>query len=297
MHHARLLSSILLVLLFTIQSSCLAQSESAELQFRVMSFNIRYGTAEDGSNSWDNRKEFLLRTITDYDPDLLGTQECLLFQAEFLRAGLPDHGFVGVGRDDGASGGEMCAVFYRKSMFEKLDEGHFWLSERPDSVASKSWDSALTRMASWIQVQTVSEDSMRLFFVNTHFDHVGEEARIRSAELLLERMVGMAGNLPVIMTGDFNAPADTEVEGPYRVLAGREGILIDTYRALHARAGDEGTFNAFRGDMTGPRIDWILVTPTLKPVEAEIIRRMPECRFPSDHFPVTAVVRLNTARF
>jgi endonuclease/exonuclease/phosphatase family metal-dependent hydrolase len=288
---------ILLLLVGMIPSRCLAQGEATDLQLRVMSFNLRYGAAADGKNAWDNRKESLLKTIIDYDPDLLGTQECLLSQAEFLRAGLPEHGFVGVGRDDGASGGEMCAIFHRKSLFKKLDEGHFWLSETPDSVASKSWDSSLTRMTSWIEVQTLGADSARLFFMNTHFDHVGEEARIRSAELLLERMEGMSGGLPVIMAGDFNAPADPETDGPYRVLVGREGILVDTYRALHAPSGDEGTFNAFRGEMTGPRIDWILVTPALKPVEAEILRRMRNCRFPSDHFPVTAVVRLDTARF
>src|SRR6478735_1787061 len=120
---------------------------------RVMSFNIRYGTARDGDNHWDKRKDFLATTITAFDPDLLGTQETLAFQRDFLTEKLKGHAAFGAGRDDGKDRGEMAALFYRTARFEKLAGGHFWLSETPDRVGSKGWDAALPRIASWVKLK------------------------------------------------------------------------------------------------------------------------------------------------
>src|SRR5688572_16029338 len=74
-------------------------------EIRVMSFNIRYGTAKDGDDHWDKRKDFVAQTIRTFNPDLLGTQETLDFQAAYLREQLPGYTFVGAGRDDGKSKG------------------------------------------------------------------------------------------------------------------------------------------------------------------------------------------------
>ncbi len=276
---------------------------------RVMSFNIRYGTAPDGENAWEHRRDLLLETIVTFDPDLLGTQECLQLQAEFLQARLPGRSFVGVGRDDGRQAGEMCAIFYRSDRFEQLDAGHFWLSETPDEVASKSWDAALTRIVSWVRLRD-KVSAQPLVFFNTHFDHMGQAARRESAGLLLQKVREIAGDLPRIVTGDFNADADPITDGPYRVLlgvarkpgrgssggpGGESGPpplgLTDTYRAVHPRrAAGEGTFNGFTGDASGQRIDWILTSPGWKVLEAGIDRTQRDGRYPSDHFPVTAVV-------
>ncbi len=120
---------------------------------RVMSFNIRYGTAADGENHWDRRKEFLAETIAAFDPDLLGTQETLAFQRDYLAERLKGYTAYGAGRDDGRERGEMAAVFFRAGRFEKLDGGHFWLSEKPDVAGSKSWDAALTRIVTWLKLR------------------------------------------------------------------------------------------------------------------------------------------------
>ncbi len=271
-----------------------AESMDAPLPIRVMSFNIRYAAAQDGGDSWSNRRDALLSTIREFGPDLLGTQECLKEQGEWLLERLPEYGFVGVGREDGRQGGEMCAIFYRRGRFEEAASGHFWLSETPDSVGSRGWDCALPRMVTWVQLRERGDSLSMICHFNTHFDHVGVEGRRRSAELLRARILQVAGDLPVLVTGDFNAPADTTESGPYRILcAGEEPRLIDCYRALHATSEGEGTYHAFRGETEGARIDWILVAPDHldRVLEASIIRTKREGRWPSDHYPVTSEMR------
>src|SRR5688572_30355099 len=130
-----------------------AAAARADATLRVMSFNIRYGTAKDGPNHWDLRRDLLVDTIRKFDPDLLGTQETLLEQAEYLAEKFPQYDWLGVGRDDAKRKGESVAIFWRKDRFEKLDAGHFWLSETPEVPGSKSWDTALTRMTTWVKLR------------------------------------------------------------------------------------------------------------------------------------------------
>ena len=253
---------------------------------KVMSFNIRYGAADDGDDSWPLRRALVAETIRSFGPHLLGVQECLDFQATFLREALPDHGFVGVGRDDGHQKGEMCGIFYRRAYFDLLDSGHFWLSPTPDQPGSLGWDAALTRMASWAKLRTRGPGAREFIFCNTHFDHVGREARRQSAGVLDRRLRRIAGKLPVILCGDFNADADSALDGPFAVL--RRAGWQDTY---HGPAQDSGTFNAFRGKTGGPRIDWILTRGEDLRGQGSIVRLGRAGRFPSDHFPVTARIK------
>lgn len=275
-------------------------------ELRVMTFNIRYGTAPDGENAWEKRRELLVETIRAFQPDLLGTQECLAGQAEFLRGALPGYGCVGVGRDDGKLAGEMCAVFYREDRLQLAAEGHFWLSETPEIAGSRGWDAALPRIVSWARLRDRADTLRTLVCFDTHFDHVGEAARLASAKLLRARAQAVAGGAPVIILGDFNAPADTDRPGPYTALlgqadeaeeageageAGESLALRDVYRQLHAPRPGEGTFHGFTGGRDGERIDWILATPDWTPLAAAIDHGGRDGRWPSDHFPVTAVLR------
>lgn len=262
---------------------------------RVMSYNIRYGTANDGENHWDKRKEFLLATIKAFDPDLLGTQETLGFQRDYLAAHLPQYDVLGVGRDDGKDAGEMTALYYRRDRFEKLAGGHFWLSETPDVPGSKSWDSSLTRMVTWVKLRDRKAPKLQpLMFFNTHFDHRGVQARLESARLLRRRVAEAGKTCRVILTGDFNAGADSE---PYRAMFGTEGgqsaPLVDVFRLQHpVQTGDEGTFSGFKVSATsGPRIDWIGVVRGWQISEAAIDRTERDGRTPSDHFAMKAVLR------
>jgi endonuclease/exonuclease/phosphatase family metal-dependent hydrolase len=262
---------------------------------RVMSFNIRYGTADDGDNHWNNRHEFVVDTIKAFQPDLLGTQETLAFQRDYLAKQLPDYDAVGVGRDDGQEAGEMMAIYWKRERFEKLDGGHFWLSETPDKVASKSWDTSLPRMVTWVKLRDrTSPHSKPVVWFNTHFDHRGQKARLESAKLLRRKVLEAAAEGLIVVTGDFNAGEDSP---PYQALfapveAGQPQI-VDSYRHRHpSRNNQEGTFSGFDATVTtGARIDWLGVCDRWEIVSAGIDRTQKDGRTPSDHFPVTAVLR------
>jgi endonuclease/exonuclease/phosphatase family metal-dependent hydrolase len=258
---------------------------------RVMSFNVRCGNAADSENRWENRRDLMVETIRRFDPDLLGTQETLQFQAEFLSAQLPAYTRVGRGRDDGHDKGEQVTIFYRTDRFDELATGHFWLSRRPEQPGSRSWDSAITRMVTWAKLRDRKNDGTFLW-LNTHWDHVGVLARYESAQLMRRWLAEHARNVPVIITGDFNCDEDAL---PYRLLLGEDGSepkFTDTYRRVHPqRQPDEASFHAFSGRPEGSRIDWILCSPPFVPMEATIGRAVKNARYPSDHFPVTAILR------
>lgn len=288
--------AVLILLHSLLSIHAAGQTSKRTTDVRVMSFNIRYGTASDGANHWEKRKEFLVETIKAFDPDLLGTQETLLFQRNYLAEELIGYDAFGAGRDDGKERGEMAALYFKRSRFEKTDGGHFWLSETPQQPGSKSWDSALTRMVTWVRLRDRLNPKARpILFFNTHFDHRGAHARLESARLLRRRVTEMGRSSSVIVTGDFNADEGSE---PYRALFdsidGKQSPLGDTYRiAYPQRATNEGTFSGFKVENADKRrIDWIAASRDWHVVKAAIDRASREGSTPSDHFPVTAVVRL-----
>jgi endonuclease/exonuclease/phosphatase family metal-dependent hydrolase len=265
---------------------------AGEAALRVMTFNIRYASAADGENAWDKRKELLLATIRAFDPDLLGTQEVLAEQADFLAEHLAGYTLVGVGRDDGKRRGEFSAILLRIKRFELLASGTFWLSETPEVAGSKSWDSSLPRIATWARLRDRAAGGRELVFLNTHWDHRGDEARTQSGKIIRKWLAENARGAAVVVTGDLNV-ADSHAG--YRSLvdpAGGEPRLADAYRVVHpGEQQDEATFHGFSGRRSGRRIDFILVSRQLDAREAAIDRTSRDGRYPSDHFPVTAVLR------
>lgn len=270
-----------------------AASAVAE-DLRVMSFNVRYGTARDGDNHWDKRKNLAADTVLAFDPDLLGTQETLAFQKDFLAEKMPEYTAIGVGRDSGDDTGEMTALFFKTKRFKVLDQGHFWLSETPSVPGSKSWDTSLTRMCSWVRLEDRNADSKRpILFMNTHFDHRGGEARKQSAKLMRQQADQLGKGCDVVLTGDFNAGEDSD---PYRELftrAPQSTVFLDTYATLRpANEPGEGTFSGFQSsNVQGARIDWIAVRGQWQVEETAIVRAEINGRTPSDHFPITAVLK------
>jgi len=274
-------------LTLTAMSAWAVQGGSSEQPgVAVMSFNLRYGTADDGDNSWRYRREFVFDVIREAAPGIIGTQEALSFQLDELRGALPEYAKVGVGRDDGLISGEFSAILYRAAAFDVLENGTFWFSETPDvpSIANY-WGAALPRICSWARF--MEKETGRTFYVyNVHFSSRSREAREKSAALLSDRITAREHEDPVIVTGDFNAGEGSAVMGT--LLVG----LKDSFRVLHPDEVGVGTFNGFRGTTTGDKIDAVLISGEWDVLSAAILRTSQSGKYPSDHFPVVATLRL-----
>lgn len=251
---------------------------------RAMTFNIRLDIASDGANAWPHRRQMVAALIRHEAPDLLGTQEVIVHQKEYLEAQFPDYTFVGVGRDDGEKAGEFSPLAWRNDRFEMLDSGTFWLSPTPE-VPSKGWDAALPRVATWAVLRDLRSGRM-IRVLNTHFDHVGTQARANAARMIAEWAA--EGDMPAIVMGDFNVPTGSE---PYKVLATTAQSGLADARAVSRTPpyGPPGTFTGF--DITtapDTPIDHIFVTPDFAVDDYAVVTQHWGGRLPSDHYPVVA---------
>lgn len=190
------------ILLLLVASYC-ATAQS----LRVMTYNIRYDNPQDPVHSWEKRKSKVLQIINDHRPDVLGVQEALSHQVKDLVGSEKNLAFVGVGRDDGRKAGEFSAIIFRTDRFDLQEHGDFWLSEKPDEPGSIGWDAAHPRIATWALVID-KQEARKILLVNTHLDHIGQEARKRSVELIKSRIAELGYDVPVIITGDFNFTRD-----------------------------------------------------------------------------------------
>src|SRR5688500_2630733 len=197
---------------------------------RVMTFNIRYDNPSDGVNAWPNRKDWVASLVRFHGADVVGVQEALAHMLTDLDARLPGFARVGVGRADGRAEGEFSAILYRAERLELLDSGTFWLSPTPEVPGSKGWDTAIERIATWARFRDRRTGCSHLH-LNTHFDHIGEQARQESARLIRRRIATIADDLPIIVTGDLNADPQS---APYRIftrdtIAGASAALRDAF--------------------------------------------------------------------
>ncbi len=280
--HSRPLVLVILVLLAT------AAAAHAAEPITVMTFNIRYGTANDGENHWTLRRNFLFDVVREQDADVIGLQEALDGQIREIVQAVPAYAVVGVGRDDGKTAGEYSAILVRKDRFHVAEAGTFWFSGTPAVPGSTSWGNRITRICTWARL--IDRDGTPFWFFNVHLDHQSQPSRERSAELLLRRIDARAFPAePVIVTGDFNAGEDNAAI--QTMLAGK--ALVDTFRVLHPEEKRVVTFSGFKMEpIDGPKIDYVLVQPGTEVLSAEIVRTSRDGRYPSDHFPVTARIRL-----
>ena len=271
------MSSLLLSLMLA--APCFAAAD-----LTVMSFNIRYGTANDGDNAWDRRRDIAVEMIRSYNPLAIGTQECLDFQAEYLAQQMPEYRWFGVGREaDGT--GEQMAVLYRAKDVSPIESGNFWLSETPTVPGSMSWNTACTRMATWAKFYHYASKQY-FYFVNTHLDHKSEPARQGGAKVLAEFIAKLPADAPVILTGDFNSKAgDSEA---YTILTGSG--LADSWVIAKEKVGPSVTWSGFEAPEPNvdSRIDWILTRGPITVNRCETVTFSQDGRYPSDHFPVVA---------
>ncbi len=265
------------LLLIVLAGTLSAQEGSDGL--RLMTFNIRYGTADDGVNSWPARRALVADIIARHAPDVLAIQEGLAFQLQELEVVLKGYRKLGQHRDGGLKG-EFSGLYVNECRLRIRRWGELWLSRTPDSVGSRGWDAALPRMAVWVDLERV-DGGRPIRIYGTHFDHRGQTARLESARLIARHAEG--GSAAVVM-GDLNAREDSEPLGVFFDLGYRSAFPL-----LHP-GSELGTFNGFRDPSGGERIDHILLTPALQPLQAEIIDERVDGVWPSDHFPVVAVL-------
>lgn len=268
-----------IVLLFICLSFITIVSAQKNQPINVMSYNIRLNTASDGVNAWPNRKDNVKALVKFYDTDILCVQEALPEQFDALLENT-DFDVVGAGRDDGKRKGEFSAVYFNKNRFTKKDGGTFWLSLTPD-VPSKGWDAQLNRVCSWVKLYDKSNKKEFIVF-NTHYDHVGVQARIESAKLIKQKIQEIAPKLPVIFTGDLNVTPETEA------IATIKSFLIDTKEvSLEPPYGPTGTFNGFKWESPlKDKIDYIFVNKAFKVQKFAVLSDSKEKRYYSDHLPV-----------
>jgi endonuclease/exonuclease/phosphatase family metal-dependent hydrolase len=286
-----------------------APGTQASQPLAVMTFNIRYGTANDGENRWTNRRDMLFALLRKENPDLIGLQEALRFQVDEILAAVPGYAVVGVGRDDGRAAGEMSAILFRTARFHVAASGTFWFSDTPEVPGSKTWGNRITRISSWARF--VDRDGSAFTHYNLHLDHESQPSREKSTALLLQRITARPNpSEPVIVTGDFNVgeanaalhvlvgpagPAGAPAAGPGPA-AGTGPPFIDTFRAVHHDEQEVGTFTSFAfGQTKGDKIDYVLVQPGTGVLAADIVRTGEGRHYPSDHFPVTARIQLSTS--
>lgn len=272
----QLIASLLtgLLLLLTLQAN--AQ------QMRVATYNVRLDIASDSLNAWNNRMPYLTDLIRFHDFDIFGTQEVLHHQVQDMLKSLPGYAHIGVGRDDGKTGGEYSGIFYKKENYTLLKQGTFWLSETPDKPG-KGWDADYPRICTWGHFRN-NTSGKTFFFFNTHFDHRGEKARTESATLLLSKINEIATDQPVILTGDFNFDQNS----PNYTLLRKPGTLQDAYEIAKVRFAPKGTFNAFSvAGTSDARIDHIFLSRHFQARRYGILTYLyGDGKLPSDHFPV-----------
>lgn len=253
----------------------------------VATFNIRYANQSDTGNLWIDRAPVVANLIRFHDFDVFGIQEGLIQQLNDISNALPEYARYGLGRDDGKDVGEHSAIYYRKDKFKLLNKGDFWLSENPDKPG-KGWDATCcNRICSWVYLQDL-QTQKTFYMFNVHFDHQGVIARRESGKLMLKKIKTIAKNEPVVLTGDLNGDHNSEW---YKTIANSD-ILTDVYTNVKYPYHNNSSSNGFRTPRGMKVIDHIFMSKHFSAKKWGILTDTYFGKFPSDHFPVKAVLEL-----
>jgi endonuclease/exonuclease/phosphatase family metal-dependent hydrolase len=264
------------------------------MDLTVMTFNLRYSTPNDGDNAWPLRVHRVSGLIADHNPLIIGTQEGFHNMLAELHVQLPGYEWIGAGRFGGQED-EHCAIFYKNDQVDILEHGQFWLSETPEEAASKSWDSYFPRVCTWAQCR-IKTTGQRFMLYNTHLDHSSQEARDQGVLVIWDYIVSHHSlyGLPAILMGDLNSlPEQFPIrflEEETKLAGAGKAWLANAYSSLHEPAGL--TAHSFNGGDEGKPIDYIFVSPEVTIMEALVDRRQIDGGYPSDHYPIVAVLKL-----
>lgn len=277
----RKLTLIIAAVLMVLPFKSSAQKQTRDYDLKVMSYNIRMGVAKDGTNSWEYRYPATALMLKDQMPDVFGVQEAFNFQIKFIEENFTDYDSFGVGRDNGKSEGEFMSIFWNKKTVKMIKGGTFWLSETPEKP-SMGWDAACKRTATWALMKDKNTGKL-FYFVNTHLDHKGAEARRKGLELIVSRIdeINPKG-YPMILTGDFNIKPDNEA------LVGLEQRM-QSARKIAPKTDNNATFNNWGKAKSDMVIDYIYVSGfTACPEYHTITEKYGTWKYISDHYPIYA---------
>ena len=258
-------------------------SREKDVEIKYISYNIRYANASDGDNAWDIRKPATKEMIESEQPDVLGLQEALIGQLQYIDSNFPQYSRVGVGRDDGKEDGEFMAVYYRSDKFKLLKNGDFWLSETPDEC-SMGWDAACRRIVTWAKLK--DKETGKVFYAfNTHLDHVGEVAREQSILLIVKKIdeIVKKDKAPVFLSGDFNSNVNSAIFDPLK------SIMKDS-RAILPESEWIPTYNNY-GNGGDAMIDYIFYK-NAEVLDFKTLNGDYGKPYISDHYPVMATMKI-----
>ena len=265
--------SFLLIILTDIQ-------HVAAQQFSAISYNIRNDYNPTEPNNWNSRRSEVVRLLQYYKPDFFGVQEALLHQNQYIDSALTNYTYIGVGRDTGGKQGEYCALFVDTTRFSIKRSHTIWLSETPEKP-SKSWDAAFPRIVSYALLQH-NTSKQHIWVLNTHFDHVGVQARLQSAHIIRQLIDTLnTAKYPVLLMGDFNAEPTDE---PIKYLS--EHLHEASSISTSAAYGPVGTFNGFSSDVPAECIDYFFVQALSVTGTRHIDDRGQNQQLLSDHLPI-----------
>ena len=272
---------ILLLIIGATLTITLAQAQSTKDTLKVVSYNIRNGEANDGTNSWNFRYPATILMLEDQMPDIFGLQEAYSYQVKFIEENMKDYKTYGLGREDGKKEGEFMSIFYNTKKIKMGKRGTFWLSQTPKKP-SMGWDAACRRTATWAFMK-MKKSGKEFIYVNTHLDHVGKEARKEGLTLIVDYIAKLnTKNLPVVLTGDFNVTPDDPC------LESLEGKMISvrdeaTSTDRHATYNEWGRANKV--------IDYIYQSGfDSMPLFKTLTKRYGQWKYISDHYPVSALL-------
>jgi endonuclease/exonuclease/phosphatase family metal-dependent hydrolase len=273
-----LIVAAMLVMLPFISS---AQKQTKDYDLKVMSYNIRMGSAKDGTNSWEYRYPATALMLEDQKPDVFGVQEAFNYQIRFIEDNFTDYDCVGVGRDDGKQKGEFMSIFWNKKTVKMIKWGTFWLSETPEKP-SMGWDAACKRTATWALMKD-KKTGKQFYFVNTHLDHRGAEARRKGLELIVARIAEInPKGYPMVLTGDFNVKPDDEALKEL-------DTKMQSARKIAPRTDNNPTFNNWGKIKPDMVIDYIYVSGfSACPEYHTVTEKYGTWKYVSDHYPITA---------
>lgn len=248
---------------------------------KVISFNVRVGSASDGANSWDKRRVAAVNLLYRENPVIFGVQEALQTQLVYMRQQLPAYNDVGVGREDGRNAGEHMSIFFNKERVELENWGTFWLSETPD-VPSKGWGEEYCRSVTWTFFRDLGNGT-RFMYVNTH-GPLNKTANAQAMTLLAGKISELnTEKLPVILTADFNIGPESENFAPIR-------MTMKNAREVAPQTDQHDTFNGF-GSGSGI-IDHIWYNGLNALSYRTIIDKYNNTPYVSDHYPIVAVLEV-----